>query len=160
MNLVATLPTVLLVLLALLLLAAAVEDVIRLRISNVVSVGVLLLALVGAGLAGFPFGLWQNAVVFVALLAAGTFVFAAGNIGGGDVKLLAAVGAWVNFQGVVELLVAVSLAGGLLALGFIAVRVKRGLGLKRQKSEAGGIPYGLAIVTGALVAFASQRHLF
>ena len=159
MNLVATLPMVLVVLLAVLLLAAAAEDTIRLRISNVTSIGVFLLALVGAGLAGFPIALWQNAVVFVALLVAGTLAFAGGNIGGGDVKLLAAVGAWVNFQGALGLLVAVFVAGGFLALGFIAVRLKRGLGMKRQKREAGGIPYGLAIVTGAFLVFASQRQL-
>ena len=154
MNLVSVAPVWLLVPLIVLLLAAAIEDAIRLRISNWTSIGVLLLAIVAVFATGFSTALWQNLAVFVGLLVAGTLAFASGKIGGGDVKLLAALGAWMNFQGGLWLPITVFLAGGLLALGFIVARL-----FKRRSSKA-GIPYGLAIVTGALVTFAFQRGIF
>ena len=54
-------------------------------------------AVVAAVMAGPELALWQNLVVFLALLAVGTPMFAAGKLGGGDVKLLAAVGLWFSF---------------------------------------------------------------
>jgi prepilin peptidase CpaA len=156
MNLAATAPAWVLVILGVLLAAAAVEDSIRLRISNLTSAGVFIAALVAMALAGFPAALWQNAAVLAGLLFVGTLIFAAGQIGGGDVKLLAALGAWMNLQGALWLLVSVFLAGGVLALGFIAVRLLRGRGFKRRSDKAGGIPYGLAIVAGACIVVASQ----
>ena len=154
MNLAPAAPVWLLVILGALLVAAAVEDAIRLRISNVTSIGVLATALVAMGLAGFPISLWQNAAVFALLLTGGTLLFAAGKIGGGDVKLLAALGLWFNFGGAVWLLSSVFIAGGILAIGFLLVRGFRGL--RSSKGSRVGLPYGLAILAGALVVFASQ----
>jgi prepilin peptidase CpaA len=155
MNLVASAPTWVLVILAALIVAAAVEDAVRLRISNLTCGAVLILAIVAMFVAGFSTSLWQNGLVFAVLLGVGTLVFAAGQMGGGDVKLLAALGAWVNLKGGVWLLSTVFLAGGLLALGFILIRVLRGNPIK--KSAKGGVPYGLAIAAGAMITFAAQR---
>ena len=155
MNLVASAPTWVLVVLAALILAAALEDAIRLRISNLTCAAVLILAIVAMFFAGFSVSLWPNGVVFAALLAVGTLVFAAGQMGGGDVKLLAALGAWVNLKGGVWLLSTVLLAGGLLAFAFILARVISGKPIK--KSAKGGVPYGLAIAAGAMITFAAQR---
>jgi len=157
MNLVASAPLWLLVFLAILILAAAVEDTLRLRISNLTCAGVLVLAIVAMFASGFSVSLWQNAAVFAALLVVGTLVFATGQMGGGDVKLLAALGAWVNLKGGVWLVTTVFLAGGLLALGFIVARVIRGKPIKR--AAKGGVPYGLAIAAGAGLTFAVQRGL-
>ena len=157
MNLVASAPTWVIVILAVLILAAAVEDAVRLRISNLTCLAVLLLAIGAMFVAGFSLSLWQNGVVFAALLIVGTMIFAAGQMGGGDVKLLAALGAWVNIKGGVVLLSTVLLAGGLLAFAFILARVIRGRPIK--KSAKGGVPYGLAIAAGAGITFAAQRGL-
>jgi prepilin peptidase CpaA len=159
-NLITTSPGWLIVLLALALAAAAIEDAARLRISNFTSIAVAAAALVAMALAGFPLALWQNALVFVLLLAAGTMLFASGKVGGGDVKLLAALGLWVDLRAAVSLLVAVFLAGGILALGFIAARMMSGKGSgRRRRADRPGIPYGLAIVAGAVLVFAIQLGL-
>jgi prepilin peptidase CpaA len=159
MNLVQTAPTWLLVVLGLLLLAAAVEDAIRLRISNVTCAGVVVAALIAVGYAGFAMALYQNLVVFAAMLAVGTLLFGAGHMGGGDVKLLAALGLWVNFLGAVWLLAIVFIAGGILALFALASRPVR---RKVSKGNFRGsqIPYGVAIAAGAAFVFASQLGMW
>ena len=161
MNLTAEAPQWLALILAILLIAAAVEDAVRLRISNLTVGFVLVAAIVAAIMAGFDLRLWQNLVVFLALLAVGTPMFAAGKLGGGDVKLLAAAGLWFDFAGAVWLLVAVALAGGVLALLVLVIRsfnwseeIRRRVVLLRP---GGGIPYGVAIAAGALIAMAFQR---
>jgi prepilin peptidase CpaA len=157
-NLVAVAPLWLLAILAAALAAAAIEDAIRLRISNATSLVVLIGALVVMGMQGFPVALWQNAVVFLALLAGGTLLFASGKVGGGDIKLLACLGLWLNLSAAVWLIVAVSIAGGILALGFIAARLLSGRKVRKKLSpdKDRGIPYGLAIVAGACIVFAGQ----
>jgi prepilin peptidase CpaA len=158
MNLVAAAPMWLLGLLAAALAVAALEDAIRLRISNLSVAGVLVAALIAMGLQGFPLELWQNWVVFAAILVIGTPLFAAGKVGGGDVKLLAAVGLWVDLPTSVWLVAAVFLAGGVLAILFIAARLLSRSRQRQGKDKIGakGIPYGLAIVAGAAFVFSVQ----
>ena len=144
-----------------LLIAAAAEDAARLRISNVTVGLVILAAIVAAVIAGFQFSLWQNFAVFAVLLVVGTPLFAAGKLGGGDVKLLAAVGLWFSIKSAAWMLVAVMLAGGLLALLVLALRMFSWSEAARQRivvlRPKGGIPYGVAIAAGALIAMALQR---
>ena len=159
MNLVTTAPAWLLIILVLLLAAAAIEDAMRLRISNLTCAGVLIAALVAMGFAGFPASLWQNLLLFAALLFGGMFLFSAGKIGGGDVKLLAVIGLWVDLRAGLWLIISVALAGGVLAILYLLGRAV----IRRRRQRAGtettrgpGIPYGLAIVTGAAFVFATQ----
>jgi|SRR5207253_4368108 len=153
MNVIAHAPMWLLAALFAALAAAAVEDFIRLRISNITCAAVLVTALVAMGLEGFPIALWENGLVFLVLLVCGTLLFAAAKVGGGDVKLLAGLGLWVNISAGVWLLATTLLAGGVLALIYIAVRHLRG------GKQSRGIPYGLAIVAGAGLIFAGQLGL-
>ena len=161
MNLAVAAPQWLALVFGILLVAAAVEDAIRLRISNITVLLVLIGAIVAAFAAGPEIRLWQNLVVFLALLAVGTPMFAAGKLGGGDVKLLAAAGLWFDLRGALGMLIAVALAGGLLALLVLVLRaigwsdeMRRRVVLLRP---GGGIPYGIAIAAGALIAMALQR---
>ena len=161
MNLTAEAPQWLALILAILLITAAVEDAVRLRISNVTVGLVLISAITAAILAGPELRLWQNLVVFLALLAVGTPMFAAGKLGGGDVKLLASAGLWFDFAGALWFLIAVALAGGVLALLVLLIRsfnwseeIRRRVVLLRP---GGGIPYGVAIAAGALIAMGLQR---
>ena len=114
-----------------------------------------------AALAGPELRLWQNLAVFVALLAVGTPMFAAGKLGGGDVKLLAATGLWFDFSSALWMLIAVALAGGVLALTVLVLRAISWGEQARQRvvllRPKGGIPYGIAIAAGALIAMAVQR---
>ena len=153
MNLVPGAPVWLLALLFAAMAAGAIEDSIRLRISNITCAAVFVMALVAMGLQGFSLDLWQNGLVFAALLTCGTLMFSAGKIGGGDVKLFASLGLWVNISAGIWLLSFSLLAGGVLAVIYIAVRHFRG-GAKSK-----GIPYGLAIVAGASMVFAGQLGL-
>ena len=161
MNLAAEAPQWLALILGILLVAAAAEDAVRLRISNLIVLLVLVGAIVAAVVAGPELALWKNFVVFLALLAIGTPMFAARKLGGGDVKLLAAAGLWFDFAGALWMIVAVALAGGLLALLILLLRsfgwseeTRRRVVLLRPRA---GIPYGVAIAAGALIAMVLQR---
>jgi prepilin peptidase CpaA len=164
MNLVALAPQWLIIVLGILLFAAAAQDAAQLRISNVTVALVFATAIVAMVVVGPEAHLWQNAVVFAALLAAGIPPFAAGKLGGGDVKLFAASGLWFDLAGAFQLLVAVLIAGGLLAMVVIVLRlfgwsaaVRERIIILRPKA---GIPYAVAIATGVLLTFLLQRVSF
>jgi prepilin peptidase CpaA len=155
-NLAIVAPQWLALILSLLLGTAAVEDAVRLRISNITVLLVLSAAVIAAVLAGPELRLWQNLVVFLGLLIVGTPMFAAGKLGGGDVKLLAATGLWFDFHGAFWMLICVAIAGGVLAIIVLTLRaigwsekLRAKISLLRPKS---GIPYGVAIAAGSLIA--------
>jgi prepilin peptidase CpaA len=147
----------------------AVKDVRGQRIPNWLTYSGLLAALVVrtglGGWAGLKGGLAGMA------FAGGIFLllFLLGGMGGGDVKLMAAVGAWVGFAQAGVLLIISALAGGLLAAGYVLVhkRIWESLrnvvellrhhlteGLKPhptlnvQQAATLRLPYGLAIAIG------------
>jgi prepilin peptidase CpaA len=150
MNLIVGAPAWVVALLALTLTAAAIEDAVRLRISNATCAAVFVEAILAMALHGFSVALWQNGVVFLSIFLLGALAFGAGWLGGGDVKLLAALGLWMDIRGAGQLLGAIFLAGGVVALLFLLSRLfrRRGEGPKSRD-----IPYGLAITAGALIAF-------
>ena len=161
MNLAVGAPLWLALVLAVLLLVAAAEDAIRLRISNVTVLLVIVAAAAAAVIAGMKLDLWQNLVVFLSLLVVGTPLFAAGKLGGGDVKLLAATGLWFSLKGAVTLLVAVFLAGGAIAILLLVTRTMNWSEATRQRlvilRPKAGIPYGVAIAVGAFIGVALIR---
>lgn len=152
MNLIAGAPLWLLAILIVALIAGAVEDALRLRISNITSLVVLGSAVCAAVLEGPSVSLWQNAAVFAAILVLGTAAFAAGMLGGGDVKLLAASAIWLDLRHAVWLVALIFLSGGVLALLYLISRPFRAQRSKR-------IPYGIAIAIGALAVIAASRGL-
>ena len=100
--------------------------------------------------------MWQNAVVCLAILVVGTAAFAAGWFGGGDIKLLAALGFWLDLRAAAGLIAAVFVAGGLIALIYL---VARPFAASDRDGRRTAVPYGLAIVLGAGFIFATQlRH--
>jgi prepilin peptidase CpaA len=148
LNLVTLAPAWLLILFACALLAAAIEDAMRLRISNLTCLAVLAGAIVAAVVAGPTWGLWQNGAVFAILLMLGTVAFSAGWLGGGDVKLFAATGLWFDLGSALPLVALVFLSGGLVAICYV---LSRPLRLRRTgQSKWGQVPYGIAIAVGAL----------
>jgi prepilin peptidase CpaA len=99
-------------------------------------------------------GLWPALAAGAGVLAGGTALFAAGLVGGGDVKLAAAVAVWVGTGALSEFLVVTTLAGGLLALAMLPAQLWRRL---RGHGQAGrGVPYGVAIVAAALWTLAGR----
>ena len=145
---------ILLVILAILLLVAAVIDVRTFTISNKLNLGVALLAPLYWWAAHLP--LWPDIGVQVAV-AVGVFVllaaaFYVGMMGGGDVKLAAALALWFRPDETIRFLIVMSIAGGVLTLVVVI--------LHRMRKNEGKpkIPYGVAIAFGGL-AILTQRFL-
>ena len=145
---------ILLVILGLLLVVAAVIDVRTFTISNALNAAVALLAPLYWLSVGLP--IWPDAAIQIAI-ACGVFVvlaaaFYAGMMGGGDVKLAAALALWFAPATTLKFLVLMSLAGGVLTLVTVAAHRLR----KREGRPE--IPYGVAIAFGGL-AILTQRFL-
>ena len=145
---------ILMIVLAVLLVVAAVIDVRTFTISNRLNLAVALLAPLYWLSTSLP--LWPGVGI---QLAAGAGVFAllagafyAGMMGGGDVKLAAALALWFQPASIIKFLVLMSLAGGVLTLGILALHR-----LKRREGRP-EIPYGVAIAFGGL-AILAQRFL-
>jgi len=141
-------------LLAILLLVAAVIDVRTFTISNSLNLSIALLAPIYWLSIAMP--IWPGAAIQLAV-GAGVFAllagaFYAGMMGGGDVKLAAALALWFSPASALKFLVLMSLAGGVLTLVVLALHRVRG------KSGRPEIPYGVAIAFGGLVIL-TQRFL-
>lgn len=138
-------------LLVALLLGAAAQDIVQRRISNWLCLMVLIAAIPVAIATGATLALWQNALIFALLLGVGIPLFSAGWLGGGDVKLLAALGFWANFSSILSLLACILIAGGVLAA--VSLAVKGGRAARRAK----GVPYGVAIAIGAIIVLLQPK---
>jgi prepilin peptidase CpaA len=164
-NLLASAPAWLAVILYILLVIAALEDGWRMRIGNLTSGAIAIGAFVAIALDGPIVGLWQNLLLFVGVLAIGTLFFSRSWMGGGDVKLLAAGALWCDFSTGWKMLVAVALAGGLET---VLILLSRGFNWSDRTLERveflrrrGGIPYGIAIAAGLiLVTWWVRRNHF
>ncbi len=153
----------LLLALALALVVAAIIDVRTFTISNRLNAGIALAAPLYWWSIGLP--LWPDAAIQVAV-AAGVFLllalaFQIGMMGGGDVKLAAALALWFSPMSTVKMLVIMSIAGGILTLIVMIAHKKfpnwqvDESGQPRAKPR---VPYGVAIAVGALWILA-QRFL-
>lgn len=85
------------------------------------------------------------------VFAVGAAAFAAGALGGGDVKLLAAVSLFAGPAGLVDFLLVTGLSGGLLGLAILAGAPigQPAMGPLRARLRS-GLPYGPAIAIGGL----------
>jgi prepilin peptidase CpaA len=96
--------------------AAAVTDVRTGRVPNVLTLGAAAAALVFYGVSAGGSGLITSALGVVVGLSLFLPFFVLGGMGGGDVKLLAALGGWLGPIGAVKAAVCAALAGGILAM--------------------------------------------
>jgi len=140
--------------LAVMLLWAAVVDIRTRTIANGLNLTIALMAPLFWWAAGVD--LWPDAAIRVGVAAAVflllALAFYAGAMGGGDVKLAAALALWFSPASTLKLLVLMSLAGGLLTL---IVMIEH----KYKKNEGRPeVPYGVAIAFGGLWLLA-QRFL-
>ena len=150
-------PFVLLLLLAGLLLAAGLEDVRRREIANTTNAAIALLAPLwwwANGLAVWPDVAMQVGVAgIVFALFAGAF--AAGWMGGGDVKMIGALALWLPLGGLLGMLMVMSVAGGAVTVAMLAETRWRRVDGPEEASPAGGpieVPYGVAIAIAGLLA--------
>lgn len=146
---------------------AGISDFRRMRIPNALS----LLIAVTFALAFFADAILGESRAFAPLLShffAGCGIFFATYVlflfrvfGAGDSKLLTAYGFWVGLQGLPVFLFWVTMIGALLALVAICVgrmgrfpAMPEGSWLARVRSREAVVPYGIAIGSGAVAAFA------
>ena len=141
--------SVLPILYCLLLAAAAIEDAVRFRISNLTNIALLLVGL-AALVVHFGADWWQHPLAFLIALAIGILLYALGWIGGGDAKLIAAAAFVFTLGGLLRFLIAVAMIGGLLAILFLAFALFRPRGEEGRKRA--NLPYGIAVAIGAVVA--------
>lgn len=142
---------------AVLLVLAAVQDGVMQKISNLIVIGLVLAGVVMAAISGIDLSLWTNGAVLLAILVLGSFAFSAGMLGGGDVKLLAATAFWFDPKDLLVLLPAVAVAGGLLVLVWLPLRMARGKAAMRGALREKSLPYGIAIALGGVVAGSIAR---
>lgn len=142
------------------LVCAAVSDFRTLEIPNWTAATIALAFLPAAWLAGISIsGMSVHFATAAVALVVGAVLFARGVFGGGDVKLLASASLWMGLDDIGPYLIVVSLLGGLLAVGVLAVNriaaLRRMLaGLAWVGGERGAtqpIPYGVAIALAALI---------
>lgn len=134
------------ILLAALLIWAAVTDLKSRIISNRLNIAIALLAPAYWIACDLP--VWPGMAIQLALAAAVftlfALLFSLGWMGGGDVKLLAALALWFPPMAVLSMLVLMALLGGAVTVATVAHhRMTRRLGQPE-------IPYGVAIALAAL----------
>ena len=133
------------------LLGAAAWDLYRREIPDSCSVAIM----IAAALLGVVQTVgWLAALSAVsaalALFAAGAGLFRAGIVGGGDVKLVAALGAWFGWSGLPGFLLLMALFGGALAMVIMGLRAAR-IGERSWLAADRGVPYGVAIAAAGVI---------
>ena len=130
--------------LAAMLIVAAAGDLRTRTIPNWLNLSIALGAIPFWAVSGMS--LWPDMALQIAVAAAvfGLFAMAfyLGAMGGGDVKMVAAVSLWLPLGAVLKLLVIMSLAGGVLTVAMLA---RQRLTKSKHQLE---IPYGVAIAFG------------
>lgn len=163
---------------ALILIISILTDIRNRKILNIVTLPAILLAIIyhfsTSGLEGFLFS-GQGFLVGLGLLI---IPFIMGGIGAGDVKLLAAVGAWKGTIFILYTGIYAGIIGGLIAIFILIKRRELIFTLKRMlfstvflkstkgsllvKDDVNGsfaIPYAVPIAIGALVTFFMEPYL-
>ncbi len=153
------------ILFPLIMLIAAVSDLMTMKISNFLSAGLLLAFLLVAFLTKMPMQtlLWSLGCGFM-MLAITFGMFAMGWVGGGDAKLVSAIAIWMGWSLLMPYLLVASVFGGILTLVLLMFRRFRLPGFLANREWAlrlhkprGGIPYGVALAASALFFYPSTQ---
>jgi prepilin peptidase CpaA len=103
-------------------------------------------------------------LTLLGVFAFGFVLFALRLMGGGDIKLLAALSPWCAYPAIVEFLIWMTIYGGLLSLVLIIARVwlprllpSKVAKLPRMLQSGQPVPYGLAIAASFLLLLWKQK---
>lgn len=149
-------------------IASCAWDLRSRRIPNALTFGSAIAALVVHAYSGGPMAAAAGVAGWIVGLLLFLPWFAAGGMGAGDVKLLAAFGAWLGPVGIVWAALAAMLAGGVLALAVVILRGSlretmtsvwllamaarvagvRGLQPDRAPARSEGIAYAVPVAVG------------
>lgn len=133
--------------LVLILLSAGIEDARRREIANWKNAAIALLAPAWWYVQGYSLGdaAWQLGIALaVFALFVGAFHF--GWMGGGDVKMIGALALWLPGQGLLFMLMVMSVIGGVLTLIMMLDH------WRRKAPGAVETPYGVAIAMASMIA--------
>ena len=166
-----------------LLVVAAVIDGIWLKVPNWLTFPMIATGWVYSLMAGGWTGLSWSIAGSLAGLALLLVVYSIGGMGAGDVKLLAAIGAWVQLEHTFWIFACTAIVGGLMALAMMLLSGKWSRHLSnmktiseeivilhdperlfhraaKRKSRMTLLPYGIPMTVAALGYFASQGLLW
>ena len=144
-----------------LMLYAAYSDLKSYTLPNFISLLLiagfcLVMLIIQPPLAGVAWHVGIGVILFVI----GFLMFATGLFGGGDVKVIAALGLWLGPVNVLPFLTLMAVFGGILALALIIFRKieipqhwLKNSAIAGLHSKEEGIPYGVAIAIAALIEF-------
>ena len=147
----------------LLLLYVATIDIATRLIRNEICLALALLGI--AGQFADPMQIAGSLITATILLLLLLAIYRRGWMGGGDVKLLVALAVGLPIMGVIQLLTITALAGGILALGHLMMRllpqprlapagsslVRRVYAIERWRHlRHAPLPYGVAIACGGI----------
>jgi prepilin peptidase CpaA len=147
----------------LLLVYVAMIDIATRMIRNEICLALALLGI--AGQLASPMQVAQSLIAAAILLLPLLVIYTRGWIGGGDVKLLVALAIGLPLMGVIQLLTITALAGGVLALVHLMMRllpyprlapagssfVRRVYAIERWRHlRHAPLPYGVAIACGGI----------
>jgi prepilin peptidase CpaA len=153
----------------LLLLYVATIDVATRLISNEICLALVLLGI--AGQLASPMQVAESLIAAAILFLLLFVIYARGWMGGGDVKLLVALAIGLSLTGVIQLLTVTALAGGVLALVHLMMRLLPYPGLAPAGSSLvrriyvverwrhlrhAPLPYGVAIACGGIWTILSK----
>ncbi|WP_025209712.1 prepilin peptidase [Hippea sp. KM1] len=128
------------------LIVASFVDFKHMIIPDTISLGLIPIGLVYGYIKGeFLFSLYGAIAGFVILYAVaflGRIAFKKEAMGGGDIKLLSAIGSFVGVKGVLFSLFSASFFGSVVGLGLIALK---------RRSYADKLPFGPYLSLGAIV---------
>ncbi|MGC4024494.1 MAG: prepilin peptidase [Mesorhizobium sp.] len=144
---------------------AAISDVLSMKIGNIVPLmlfGAFLIVAPMTGMAASAIGM--HLAAGAAVLAITFALFAFGGMGGGDAKLMAATAVWMGFgPALITYLMAITLIGGQLTLAILMFRrspwhhlAYQTQFLRNFASDVKGVPYGIALGAGGMIAFAES----
>lgn len=138
--------------LAAMLIVAAVGDLRTRTIPNWLNAAIALAAIpfwFASGLSPWP-GMALQIGIAVLVFALFALAFQLGAMGGGDVKMVAAIALWLPPAAVLKLLVIMSLAGGVLT---VVMLIRHRMARSENVLE---IPYGVAIALGGFWLIAER----
>jgi len=159
------LQSLLLLLCPALVIVGGVHDLVTYRIPNWISLALMAVFVVTAGVAlagGTPLStIGLHVAVGTVALVIGFAMFTFGWIGGGDAKLFASAALWIGWPAAGTYAASTAIAGGALSIFILALRSAPARAylptgpawFARLSEPKAGIPYGVAIAFGALMAF-------
>lgn len=146
---------------AYLVIRAAISDIRQRKISNKLNIGLTLCGALYCLLVWLSGHSFSHAILYplltsVGLFAFGLVLFALGMMGGGDVKMIAALGLFIGPKLVLSFLFITAIAGGFVALVtliHVKVRSRPNETETEVAPQTSSVPYGVAIAVASIWIF-------